>query len=243
MIAAAQASSIKGNVESNVRTHAEFVRIAVEHDIDVIVFPELSLTGYEPEVVREVTISIDDERLAPLRVQAQRSGITIIVGAPIECSGEKPYIGALVLNSENSFVYIKNHLHPGEEAYFSPGIRKSCVVNIKGEAVGLAICADVNHASHAKEVAENGASIYVASVLMMDGYATAAQRLQQYAIEHSMVVLMANYGSSTGGYVPAGKSAIWDNKGNLLAMAGEAGNALVVATKDQDRWIGRTVTI
>jgi len=241
-IAAAQASSIKGDVEANVRAHAELVRAAVEHDVDVIVFPELSLTGYEPKIAGDTTIDIDDRRLAPLKRQSQQFGITIVAGAPIDCPGGKPYIGALILSTGNPCIYIKNYLHPGEEEYFSPGSRKSCIVSIKGEAVGLAICADVNHASHAEDAAKSGASIYAAGVLMMEGYHTAAQRLQQYAVEHSMVVLMANYGSPTGGYIPAGKSAIWDETGRLLATANETGTAIVVGTKEQNGWVGTTIT-
>ena len=44
-IAAAQASSVKGEIAQNVRRHAEFVVRAAEHQANVIVFPELSLTG------------------------------------------------------------------------------------------------------------------------------------------------------------------------------------------------------
>ena len=105
---------MKGDIESNVRTHVECVRVAVEHDVDVILFPELSLSGYEPEIAEELAIHVDDERLSPLREQAHRFKITIIAGAPIACPEGKPYIGALILGSDHSFVYHKQHLHPGE---------------------------------------------------------------------------------------------------------------------------------
>jgi predicted amidohydrolase len=49
-IAAAQSSSIPGDIEANVARHAVFVRTAARAQVNLIVFPELSLTGYEPTV-------------------------------------------------------------------------------------------------------------------------------------------------------------------------------------------------
>ena len=64
-IAAAQSSSIRGDIEANVHTHVQFVQIAVDYSVNVIVFPELSLTGYEPEIAHNVVISLEDKRLIP----------------------------------------------------------------------------------------------------------------------------------------------------------------------------------
>ncbi len=58
-----------------------------------------------------------------------------------------------------------------------------------------------------------------------------------------MTVVMANYGSPTGGYVSAGKSAIWDNSGKLLARAEETGEELIIATKNYGEWAGKTIKI
>ena len=242
-IAVAQTSSIKGDIEANVRTHIEFVKIAIKHFVDVIVFPELSLTGYEPEIVHDVAVNLEDKRLIPLKEQAKQFGITIIAGAPISKRHEKPYIGAFILGPNESMIYTKNYLHPGEETYYSEGLKKSCIINIRGEKVGVAICADVNHSSHFEVVARKGATIYAAGVLMMGGYGEAVEKLRQYAIKYSMIAAMANYGAMTGGYLPAGKSAIWDQKGRRLAEADEKGNAMVIGMKKQGEWEGMTVKI
>jgi predicted amidohydrolase len=245
IIAAAQSRSVEGDIVSNVRVHVEFVRVAVEHDVDVILFPELSLTGYEPEIAEKLAIHVDDERLSPLREQAHLLGITIIAGIPVACSEGKPYIGAVVLNSDDSCVYLKQHLHPGEETFFSSSHDKEgCVVDVKGKGVGMAICADINHASHARKVAKEGASVYTASVLITDsGYADDARRLQRYATEHSMTVLMANHSAPTGGYIPAGKSAIWDEGGRIIARAEGIDDSLIIAEKGAEGWLGKVIQI
>jgi predicted amidohydrolase len=243
IIAAVQSGSIKGDIHANIQTHVEFVRVAAEYLIDVIIFPELSLTGFEPEIAQDCAITINDERLAPLKDQAEKVGITIICGAPIASPTGKPYIGALIINSGKPRIYHKAFLHPGEKCFFSPGSQKSCVINVKGVNIGVAVCADIHHASHAEEAAKQGASVYAAGVLIMNDYTKAAKRMQQYATEHSMMTLMANHASPTGSYIPVGKSAIWNNSGKLLAIADETGYSIVVAMEHQAEWIGKTIKL
>jgi len=239
VIAAAQIGSVKGEIAANVANHARFVRAAIAKQADMIVFPELSLTGYEPDIAAAAAIDADDARLSSLKELAREAKITIVAGAPLRRQNEKPYISALLIAPTGVSVYIKNHLHPGEEAHFSAGEVKRCVLDVDGTKVGLAICADIGHASHAAQAAAGGAAVYAAGVLVMGGYAKDTGLLAQYAREHAMAVLMANYGHPTGGYVPAGKSAVWDNAGNLLACAPTAGDALVFLSREDGRWTGK----
>ena len=173
----------------------------------------------------------------------RRHDMTIVAGAPVGGSGGKPYIGALVLNADISRVYAKQFLHSREDEFFSPG-REGCVIDVKGAKIGLAICADTTHPVHARWAAQSGAAIYAAGVLItVDGYAPDAKLLRQYAAEHKMTVLMANHCSPTGGYMPAGKSAIWDSSGTLLATADKTGESLVVAVEERGCWTGTTIRV
>ncbi len=240
-IAAAQSNSIKGDIAANVQIHADFVRTASEHDVDVIVFPELSLTGYERELARDLIIAPEDKRLRLLHELSRRYDITIIAGAPVESGLEKPHIGALIISPDRSFIYAKKHLHGGEEDFFSPG-DQTCVLNLNGMPVGLAICADTNHPIHAREAAEQGASIYAAGVLLNErAYAPDTTLLQTYASEHAMLVVIANYSKPTGGWTPAGKSAVWNEQGQQIAQADGTEAALVLATKHAEGWRGRVI--
>ena len=90
---------------------------------------------------------------------------------------------------------------------------------VNGIRIGVAICANVNHKDHAVESSRLGARVYAAGVLMMSGYSEAAEHMQHYSREYSMITMMVNYGKTTGGCSPAGESAAWDNSGNLLAIA------------------------
>jgi predicted amidohydrolase len=69
-IAAAQVASVRGEIERNVATHVAAAQAASMHGVSVLVFGELSLTGYEPELAAQLAITADDPRLAPLATAA-----------------------------------------------------------------------------------------------------------------------------------------------------------------------------
>ena len=244
-IAAAQSISIAGDLAANLAWHQRFMQAAVEQGVQLLVFPELSLTGYERGLAAELAVVPEDTVLQPLRGFAQEIGVTTVVGMPIRLSENSPVlIGALVLGADGSLgVYSKQHLHPGEEVAFSPGTGGS-TLTLGDDTVALAVCADFSHASHAAAAAQQGASLYAAGVLITEnGYAPDTALLQGYAVTHSMVVLMANHGGATGGWESAGRSAIWASDGSLIAAAPGTGNLLVVARRTTDDWTGQTVAV
>ncbi|MHC8287036.1 carbon-nitrogen hydrolase family protein [Pseudomonas sp. XS1P51] len=244
-IAAAQSISIAGDLAANVAWHQRFMQVAAEQGVQLLVFPELSLTGYERGLAAELAIAPEAEVLQPLRDFAREVAVTTVVGMPIRLSEDSPVlIGALVLGADGSLgVYSKQHLHPGEEVAFAPGTGGSTLI-IGDDAVALAVCADFSHASHAAAAAQQGANLYAAGVLITEnGYAPDTALLQGYASTHSMAVLMANHGGATGGWESAGRSAIWASDGSLIAAAEGTGNLMVVARRDAGGWKGQVVAV
>ena len=245
-IAAAQSISIAGDVPGNIARHLAFMRTAAEHGVQLLVFPELSLTGYEPALAAGLAIAPDDQVLTPLREMARELRITAVVGMPIRLgAASEVLIGALVLGPDGSVaVYTKQHLHPGEEAAFAAG-QGGAALEWGGDRIALAICADFSHPSHPRQAAEAGANIYAAGVLISEGgYAPDTTLLQGYAAEHQMLVLMANHGGPTGGWTCAGRSAIWGADGTLIAVAPGVGDSLVIARRSSaGQWRGEQVAI
>ena len=60
-ICIAQTQALKGNVRQNIQNHLQLIERAVELKSDLIIFPELSITGYEPELAKELATSIEHE--------------------------------------------------------------------------------------------------------------------------------------------------------------------------------------
>ncbi|WP_454563047.1 carbon-nitrogen hydrolase family protein [Pseudomonas sp. AIG] len=244
-IAAAQMISIAGDLSGNITRHSRFIEMAAEQGVQLLVFPELSLTGYEGEVAAALAIAPQDDVLQPLRDLARALGVTAVVGMPIRLGdSESILIGALMLGCDGSLaVYTKQHLHSGEEIVFAPGLGGP-TLNIGGEVVALAVCADFSHASHAAAAADQGAGLYAAGVLISEkGYAADTAILQGYARQHSMAVLMANHGGLTGGGETAGGGGIWSEDGSLIVAAPGAGDLLVVAQRNDGAWQGRVVPV
>jgi predicted amidohydrolase len=242
-LAAAQTTSIAGDVPGNIQGHLRFMQAAAEQGVQLLVFPELSLTGYEPALAAQLAITPEDVLLAPLREMAQELRMTAVVGMPIRLArGTGVFIGALVLGADGSLaVYTKQHLHPGEEVAFVAG-QGGAALEWADDRIALAVCADFSHASHPRLAAEAGATVYAAGVLISEGgYATDSALLQGYAAEHRMLVLMANHGGPSGGYTCAGRSAIWSADGTLLADVPGIGEALVIARRNGEQWTGQVV--
>ena len=242
-IAAAQTTSIGGDIAANIAGHARVMAAAGDLGVQFLVFPELSLTGYEPAIARARTLEPDDARLDPLRSLAVRLGMAVVAGAPMASTNGRCRLAALAFLPDGSVsTYSKQHLHPGEEVFFEPGPGGE-LLRIGGETVALAICADANHPRHAASAASRGASVYAAGVVITEkGYAADAALFERYAAEHGMTCLMANYAGPTGGWYPAGKSAIWCAGGRRV-VAAEGKEALVVATRDNDEWRGAVVRV
>lgn len=228
-VAVAQSIAAPGDLARSVADHIRLAGQAADQGARLVLFPELSLTGYDRGLTPADALTPADPRLRPLQALADARAIVIVVGAPV-VSTAGLHIGALCFAPGRApATYLKRHLHDGEEVAFTAGAGGD-PLTIDGHTVCIAICADIAHAAHAQAAAEQGATIYAASCFITPGgYATDAGLLAGYAREHRMAVLLANYGAPTGGWLAAGRSAIWSPEGALLATGPEAGEAVVVA--------------
>jgi predicted amidohydrolase len=236
-IALAQIAAKKGDVEANIQTHLRMIEIAHSYKSDLIVFPELSLTGYEPTLARDLSFDLTDHRLEPLREACHQRQIAVIAGAPIKHAAQ-PLLGSFVLFPSGACTaYSKRYLHSGEEQFFAPHDWNPLFV-FKGDVVSLAICADILNPLHAKTAHENDSTIYLASVLITPaGYANDTSVLRKYAREHHMTVMMANYCGFTGGYEAAGESIVIDSYGKTIAALDRSNEGiLVVRRQRQHEW-------
>src|SRR3569833_2635825 len=81
-IAFALIQPVTGDIPRNITQHLAFIEAAAVDGIDVLLFPELSLTGYEPTLAGRLAIDVNDSILDDFFRISQDSHITVIVGAP-----------------------------------------------------------------------------------------------------------------------------------------------------------------
>ena len=237
ILAAAQFHSERGQLARNLEGHLTFMRHAAEQGAEYLLFPELSLTGYEPDIARELAVAPEDDRLEPIRSLAMQLNLATTVGIPLKGPNGTVHIGALTFTAQGEvIVYAKQYLHLGEEVVFSAG-SKDCFLPLGQQRIGLCVCADFSRPEHVQRMASGKAWVYAASVLISPGgYEKDAALLQGHARRHGLPVLMANHGGPTGGWESAGRSGLWDEEGVWVGGLEDAGNGLVIATCQPQGW-------
>ncbi|MEU3557510.1 carbon-nitrogen hydrolase family protein [Streptomyces fragilis] len=227
-IAVAQPRTVAHDVAGNALAHAEAVRAAGAR---VVVFPELSLTGYELDAA---VVEPDDERLAPIVAACAGTGTLALVGAPVP----GPHIGVLAVDGDGARVaYGKTHLYGAEADRFAPG--EPTVLEVDGVRLGLAVCRDTGLPEHAAATAALGMDGYVAGVVHSDAEAEVhGERARRAAADHGVWVATAAFAGPAGGGFDrtCGRSGVWAADGSLLAEAsdlpGDFARAVVPARRN-----------
>jgi predicted amidohydrolase len=256
VLAAAQTLPIRGEVDANLAEHLRLARAAAEARAQVVVFPELSLTGYELDLMDELAFSEHDARLAPLVDLAVSRRMLMIVGAPVRIAS-RLYLGAFVLSADGALdVYTKHHLGafspgdnpdgavpPPEKSVFAPGERNP-LVRFGGHTGAVAVCADTGQPAHPRQAAGRGAKSYLASMFVIPRYLDPeTANLASYAARYAMAVVFANFGAASGGLPSGGSSAIWSDRGERVVQLPKAGSGVAVAIESGGGWSSETLAL
>ncbi len=79
--------------------HVAAIEAAAKHEVSVLLFPELSLTGYEPNLAPERGFTSAYPRLVPHLALSRQHQVTAIVGAPLRNPTGKPALGAVLITA------------------------------------------------------------------------------------------------------------------------------------------------
>lgn len=234
-ICVVQARSAKGDIGQNIINHKKLIELAVSKKAGIIIFPELSITGYEPSLAKELAANKDDKRLDVFQSLSDTNQVTIGVGMPTK-SGTGTSISMIIFQpGKTSELYSKKYLHADEDSFFISG------ENFRGlktepDNIALAICYELSVPAHSEDAYKAGASIYLTSVAKTpSGVQKAAVSLATIAANYSMTVLMANCVGQCDGEACGGKSAIWNNKGVLMGQLDDTNEGiLIIDTETQE---------
>jgi len=224
-IAAAQPACTAKDVQRNALEHADTIRAAHAR---VVVFPELSLTGYE----------LDAEPVEPVALGAivdacAETGSVALVGAPVPDEQGGARIGTLQVTSAGAeVVYAKSYLGGDEPARFTPG-SGPVAIEVDGWRIGLGICKDTGVDGHIADTAALNVDLYLAGLVHLPEELDEQERRGiEIARRCSAYVAFASFAGPTGGGYErtAGVSSIWGPDGTPLARAGSEPGGLARAT-------------
>ncbi len=155
----AQIDPTVGDLKGNRDKIIEQIRSAKKRGADLVVFPELALTGYPPEDLLLLPQFIDETEYQLHLILKETKGITALIGFPRKNNreGEKALCNsAAVLSDEKIIGFHDKILLPtydvfSERRYFEPG-KDVTLWNIAGKKVGITICEDIwQHAEAVKD--------------------------------------------------------------------------------------------
>ncbi|MFE3099246.1 carbon-nitrogen hydrolase family protein [Nocardia tengchongensis] len=231
-VAAAQLTCAPTDVRNNIGQMARLAERAAADSAELIVFPELAVTGYELAATAAdagLWLRADDSRLDRLRA----TGVATVVNcAAPDLDGPHPVIATYVYNATGDLLttYRKQHLFQQEQQFFTPA-DKDGRFELHGLRFSLATCFDNHFPDLVDRIADDGCDIHLASALYGTGPGL-AERASTYpgiARRANVYVALANHVGHAGPITGCGRAALWGKDGTVLAEADEQSSMFVVA--------------
>jgi len=225
-VAAAQPACLALDVAGNAETHARAVLAAQAR---VVVFPELSLTGYE---LNAAPVQCDHKALTPIIEACAATGSLALVGAPVEERGRR-FIAMLAIDGAGARpAYRKTWLGGNEPTQFHAGDGPT-VLDVDGWRLGLGICKDTGAPQHVAGTAALNVDAYLAGLVHLP-QELPEQEARAVVIARACraFVVFASFAGPTGDVFAetAGSSAIYSAEGLALARTGPDQGGVVRAT-------------
>lgn len=232
-IALAQFNPIVGDIAGNTQKILELAQQAMQQGADILVTPELALTGYSPEdlLLRD---SFYKACYAALDQLLELDGITLVVGHPVKLGNER-FNAATVLRDGNRLGQYHKMLLPNDEVfdecrYFTPGAAP-LVFEQNGHKVGVLICEDVWSVDPAAETADAGADMVLvlnASPFHRNKIETRHEIVRYRTEETSLPYAYTNLYGGQDELVFDGASFAMNRDGQVAAQAAAYENELLL---------------
>ena len=250
-IALAQFNTKLGEVQANLATHLELIAEAKQQGADLLIFPELSLTGYVLQDLA-VTTAIQPDQNDPVfntLLDASR-GIDLMVGFVHEDRRHRFYIASAYL-AEGKIVHIHNKVYLPTYGMFDEGRffawgDSARAFNTRFGRMGMLICEDFWHASLPYLLWLDGADILLFQSASPGRGLTSDPRLSSSAwVEHTnrayaglftVFVAHANRVGYEDGLNFWGGSTIFDPNGDLVVRAPDFETSLSIAEIDLNQF-------
>jgi predicted amidohydrolase len=246
-IALAQIKSVLAGFDQNLDKHQDFIGRALTAKADLVIFPELSLTGYTlRDLTNEVAVRLDDPRLEPLIARSRE--IDIVVGL-VEESKEFLYFNTALYLSGGKIVHAHRKVYLPTYGMFEEGRHFAMGTSLgtfdtKFGRSGLLICEDIWHSICPLILTLKGALLVISiangtarGIQSPDGIGSAGtwERMNTfYAMNHSIYLVFVNRVGVEDGVVFWGGSEIVDPFGERLVKGSYNNEEIIFGEIDLD---------
>jgi NAD+ synthase (glutamine-hydrolysing) len=238
-IALSQFNAVVGDIEGNVDRMIDVVAEAKDAGAELLVFPELAVTGYPPEDLVLRPHFLHKNQAAVQRLAEAAEGIVLVAGF-IDVADDAYNAAAVCAEGKVQGVYRKLRLPNygvfDDYRYFQAGV-EPMVVELGGARIGLTICEDiwVPGGPAAEAMVTGGAEVIVnisASPYQMKKIGERERMLATRASDMGVYLVFCNLVGGQDELVFDGTSAVFDNDGNVIARAETFTEELLVCDLD-----------
>ena len=260
-IALAQINPTVGDIIANTATIKKFTNQAARESAQLVIFPELALTGYPPKDLLLKPQFIDDCQTALADLAQCCTNCAALVGLPCRHQGptgrDLHNAVALLNNQKIESVYYKLLLPTydvfDESRYFEPA-RSQQIVNFHGKKLGLTICEDIwaqsqpqpQHQLHPQrrdlyetkplaDLAAAGAEIVInvsASPFVLDKHDFRCELFSRQCRHYQIPLFYVNQVGGNDELIFDGNSCAFDSTGTLIAQAKDFTEDLLIIDLD-----------
>lgn len=245
-IALLQGTAVPLDPAANLRALAEAATAAREHGAELLLTPELWVSGYAP---RELAGWLSPERTAgipgELAALARETGIAVAASFPLARADGSFAIAAGLWDRRGAEIlrYEKVHLWGSEEPLaFTASAERPEVAEWNGRRVAFQICYDIEFPEPARGLAERGADLILVPTAI-DTFSDYVPEvlIRARAAENALVVAYADHAAGdVPGVAPggapgpgfAGRSTVAGREGAVLALAGREAELLLADLPD-----------
>ena len=246
-VAMAQINSTVGDLEGNVEKIKRFLEDAKDHGSDLVVFPELAVTGYPPQdLLLENGFVEKNKKILQKMINFNKVDVVGVVGF-VDYKGKDLFNAAAIFNRNKLIGVVYKTLLPtydvfDEDRYFKPAKEiapVSVTLNKKTVKIGIEICEDLWDNNYNVKVtdllAKKGAELIVnvsASPFLVGKHLERNKLLKEKSTKTGIPIFYVNLVGGQDELVFDGNSMAVDKGGNLIALAKQFEEDLVITEID-----------
>lgn len=238
-LAFAQINATVGDIDGNTEKVIEYIKKAKWKDVDLVIFPELTTTGYPPKDLPLKPSFIKASKEALERIINETKDIAVIIGFVDEL-GENIYNAAAIIQNRRLIgiphkTHLPNYDVFDEKRYFKPATESS-IFNLNGLKLGINICEDIWVDNGPTGIQVKLGADFIVNISASPFYAGKSKErrglIVKRAKENNIPIVYVNLVGGQDDLVFDGRSYVFNKEGTLIAEGKQFEEDLVITNLD-----------